>query len=529
MRDPVSETPELPRSGTVAAADALWLVVATSLAQLVTLGLGLVLRSELGPVGMGYVSVTQLVTGYASFLSLGAMQAAEREIPIAIARGDENTARSLELAGVAVALVVSVLACAVLLALGASRRATDPLLGAALICAALGLIAQQISIWAIVRLRTRLRFKALAWSTAGAAVAASLLAIAGALVAGPGGALVGVLVASVIQAALLSRVARIGRLALPPSGAFRRLAPLSPAFLASGTVATLLLTVDQLAVGLTLGTTSLGLYSAAYIGYAFVLRIPTLINTVIYPRLQRELGATADVVRVFAMASRAAVSMAIIMPILVGVSFVVLPALVFVILPQFREAVGPMRLLLVGVAGLAFAMPAAHYLVTVDRQRLQVAISGSILAIMSVAYLIAAANGIMSLEVASGVDAAAYICYGIVVHVAARHVAGQPLRLLLRLMPVYLLPMTELLVGAAVVDAMVPRANPTGVLLNAGLQSAFFVLTWAGLAQLYLRDSPESRGDLLVVVDVMRTAVGRIYAAVRRSDAHPSDYPEPRP
>jgi hypothetical protein len=48
-------------------------------------------------------------------------------------------------------------------------------------------------------------------------------------------------------------------------------------------------TVDQLAVGFTLGTTSLGLYSAAYLGNGFALRIPTLIGTVVYPRLQREL------------------------------------------------------------------------------------------------------------------------------------------------------------------------------------------------------------------------------------------------
>jgi len=64
---------------------------------------------------MGFVALTQLVTSYAPYLSLGAMQAAERDIPIEIARGNEEEARSLELAAVAVALAVSAIASAALL------------------------------------------------------------------------------------------------------------------------------------------------------------------------------------------------------------------------------------------------------------------------------------------------------------------------------------------------------------------------------------------------------------------------------
>ena len=92
---------------------------------------------------MGYVAVTQLVAGYAVFLSLGAMQAAEREIPIAIARGDEEAAQSLEMGGVLIALAVSALACVALLVIAVSRAATDPLLGAALVCAAIALVSSK--------------------------------------------------------------------------------------------------------------------------------------------------------------------------------------------------------------------------------------------------------------------------------------------------------------------------------------------------------------------------------------------------
>lgn len=498
------------------------MVLTASLGQVLTLGLALVLRRELGPVGMGYVAVSQLVGSYASFLSLGAMQAADREIPKAIARGDEEEARSLELAGVAVALTVSALACAAFFAIGVLRSSTDPLLGAALVCASIVLLTQQIGAWATIRLRTRLRFTALGWSGAACAVAGSLLTVVGAAVGGAAGALVGVVIAAVAQAAVLARVARIGGLAMPPRRSLRHLAVLSPSFFAYGVTATLLMSVDQLAVGFILGTTSLGLYSAAYLGNAFVLRVPTLIGTVIYPRLQRELGATADAGRVFAMTSRTTGALVIAMPVLVATFFVALPALVFLALPEFREAIGPMRLLLVGVTGLAFGMPAAHYLVTVNRQWRQVAISMLALATMAGAYLVAGASGMMSLQVAAGVDVVAYLGYGAVMQVAAYRVAGQPPSQLLPLMSLFVLPTIELLGGAALADALVPQLDPTGVLLHAGLQAGLFGVTWAALAWLHLRAHPESRGDLLMVTGLIRRAAWRICAAVRRPNTHAS-------
>jgi O-antigen/teichoic acid export membrane protein len=524
----VDESIEPPRSGAAAATDAFWLILTANLSQLLVLGLALLLRRELGPAGMGYVAVVQLVAGYSAYLSLGTMQAAERDIPIAIARGDEEEARRIELAGVAIGLAVSVLVSAALLAIGAIRSSTDLFYGTALICASLVLFTQQFVIWAIVRLRTRLRFKALAWSTGVGAVVGSLLTVLGASVGGVVGALTGVVIAAVVQAALLSTVAGIGRFALPPGRVFRYLAVLSPAFLAQGLTATLLLTVDQLGVGLMLGSASLGLYSVAYLGNNFVLGIPTLIGTVIYPRLQRELGATSDAGRVFAMTLRTTGALVIAMPLLVAAFLVLMPALVFVALPDFRGAIGPMRLLLVGVAGLAFGMPAGHFLITVNRQWRQVAISGSVLALMACAYVVAWASGTMSIQVAAGVDAAAYVGAGIVMQVAAHRVAGEPARPLLRLMPILLLPMIELLAGAVVADSLVPRLNLIGVVLHASLQAALFGLTWAALAWLHLRAQPETRGDLLMVIGLMGRAARRGQAAWRRLDTRPSGDSGPR-
>ena len=371
-----------------------------------------------------------------------------------------------------------------------------------------------IANWATIRLRTRLRFTAFAWSSAAATIAGAILPVVGALALGTAGALGGLVIASVMQAALLYRVAQIGGVVRPRRSSFKRLATLSPAFLASGIVSTLLQTVDQLAVGFLLGTTSLGLYSAAYLGNGFALRVPTLIGTVVYPRLQRELGATSDSGRVFAMASRTTGALVITMPLLVAAFFVGLPALVFLTLPSYREAIGPMRLLLVGVSGLAFGMPASHYLMTVNRQWRVVGISGSTLAIMAIAYLAAGASGTMSLDVAAGVDIAAYLACGIVIQVTAYRVARQPTSQLLSYMPLFLITAIELLGGAILADVFFPRSNAPGVILNVGLQAALFCLTWAPLVWLYLRTHSESRSDMLMVAELIGRAARRVRAAI---------------
>jgi len=173
-------------------------------------------------------------------------------------------------------------------------------------------------------------------------------------------------------------------------------------------------------------------------------------------------------------------------------------------------------------------MPASHYLITVNRQWRVVGISASILVVMAGAYVAAAATGTMSLQVAAGVDIVAYLGYGIVMQVAAYRLAGQPTSQLLSLMPMYVLPTIELLVGAVVADTLVPRLDPTGVLLHAGLQAGLFGVTWAALAWLHLRTHRESRGDLLMVTELIGRAVGRIWAAVRRPKAGASSDSGPR-
>jgi O-antigen/teichoic acid export membrane protein len=506
----LNEKPEPRGGGAQAATDAIWLVATSYLSQLLTLGLAFVLRKQLGPVGMGYVAIVTLAGTYAPLIGLGTLQAAEREIAIAIGRRDHEEAESLEAAAVRIAVLLAVIAAVVVAALGIVRGATDHLLGATLMCAAAVLLLQQFAVWAMLRLRTRYRFRALGWISALTAVSAACLNVVGALLGGAVGTLIAIGLGTIITVIIMAIVAGIKPISVRRPGTVRRLAILGPGFFASGAATILLGSIDQVSVGLLLGTTSLGIYSTAYLGYGFILRVPTLVGSVIYPRLQRQLGASDDQSLVFAMADRTTALVTVAMPAMVAVFFATLPALVMLVLPEFRAAVDPMRLLLIGLVGFSFGMPATQYLITVNRQWLQVAISVAFVGAMGSAYLMAGATGHMSLLVAGGVDAIGYYGVGIVMQVAAHRTARVPIRSLLGYMPMHLLTAAELLLCAGLTNGLLGSDTPAGIVVGAAAQVGIFAMVWLALAALFFRSHPASLEDLRMTVGLVSGALGRI-------------------
>jgi len=257
------------------------------------------------------------------------------------------------------------------------------------------------------------------------------------------------------------------------------------------------------------------LYSAAYLGYNFVIRVPTLIGSVIYPRLQRRLGASDDKRAVFGMASRTTAMVVVVMPAMVAVFYVALPALVYLLLPEFRPAVDPMRLLLLGLIGMSFGMPAIQYLISVNRQWLQVAITVVFLAAMAGTYVAAAAAGHMSLLVAAVVDVLGYYAYGITMQVAAHRIAGVPVRAVLSYMPIHVLSALVLVATAAASNAFFEGGGAVGVIFGAACQAAVFAVAWIGLAAWFMRSQSGSRDDFMILLRLVVEGLTRIRRFVR--------------
>jgi O-antigen/teichoic acid export membrane protein len=485
-----------------AAVDVAWLVGTGYVAQVATLVVSVALRGVLGPTAMGFVALAQLAVPYAPFLTLGAAQAAEREIAIELGRGRPDVADRIE--GVAAVLALGFGALVAIGCLVATRWIQAPEAAVTLAAAGAIVFTQQIAVWATIRLRTRHRFRTLGiWGAVGS-IAAISLTLLGAVIGGLPWALAGLASGAVLQAALLARAAGLTALtALIGLGhrrsSLRRLVSLAPGFLAAGLSAVLLNSIDQIAVASLLGTTALGLYSAAYLGNAFLVRVPNLVGSVIYPRLQRDLGAHGDIRRLHATVRRTTEATLVAMGPLIAVLFIALPLLVRVVLPAFVAAIPAMRLLLIGVAGLALAVPASQMLVTVDRVWRQVAITLCIGLGMAATYVLASSVGAMSIATAAVVDVVAYSLYGVIVQVVAARAAGDHTDWLVRPLGVIALPLAVLLSTAIVIDTIVVDPGFAPAAAGAVVQAIAFGLTWAVVARAYLKGRPTLTNDLMAV------------------------------
>lgn len=486
------------------AGDIVWLVGSGYATQAANVVVSIALRAVLGPASMGYVALAQIVTPYAPFLTLGMTQAAEREIAIEIGRGRPHIAELLEGSAGSIAVILGVVV-ATACAIGAMGLASSELAGTLAAAGAI-ILTQQVAVWATIRLRTRYRFRALGiWGAVGS-IATITLTLVGAIVGGLGWALGGLVAGSALQGSILAWAARLGR---PHVGAayVARLARLSPGFLAVGLVAVILNSVDQIAVASLLGPTALGLYSSAYLGNAFLVRVPNLVGSVIYPRMQRDLGAHGEIRRLHETVRRTTEASLVVMGPFIALLFVGLPILVQVVLPAFVAAIPAMRLLLLGVAGLALAVPASQMLMTIDHLWRQVAITVAIIAGMATVYFLAWLSGAMSIGTAAAVDLVAYSLYGVVVQVAAARAAHVPIGWLVRLIVVTALPLVALWASAIIGDGV---AEPRSVVANAvwGAAGALaYLLAWALFAGSYIKSQPTLAKDLGTVT---RTILRRV-------------------
>jgi PST family polysaccharide transporter len=493
------------------ASDAVALITSAYVSQFVVLILAFALRHALGPVEMGYFALTQIATLYAPYVGLGALQAAEREVSSSLGLDHPTEALDLEAAGLAMALLLAIAVATVLALFAVTLMDENPDLAATAATIGAIFVGQQLAIAATVRLRTRYRFAVLGWVSAAGSVAVTSIALIGAELAGLQGALLGVVLGTGVQAALLSTIAGFPRWVRPTRRSVERLAYLSPGFLGVGLATIAFATVDQLAVGSLLGASALGLYSAAYLGNGFALRVPTLMNATIYPRLQRQLAASANRATTYAISIRATgVTVMVVAMVVLGFS-VVLPAAVWAFLPDFVESVPAMRLLLVGVLGMAFAMPGIQFLIAADRQWMVMWITAAGVAGMALVYVAASQLGAMSIEFAAAVDAAVYLTFGAIIQGRAATAGGQPFLVGLRGLPfLVVVGLVSLVLGIGADSALSSALDPLRFALVLVIQGVLVLLVAVPAAVVYVRFNPGVGADAREIISLGFRRVSRL-------------------
>lgn len=509
-------TQPLGRSGSLARAaieDVGALVGIGYIGQIATFILSVVLRRVLGPSDVGWVALLGLAAAYAPYLGLGTLQAAERLIALEIGRGDPEAADDIE--GTAavivgfVSLILVVAATAIILTVG-----TGPAVSRAVGAVVVTVIIQQVASLAIIRLRTRLRFRAVAVTTFATALLTSAGGVIGAVVGDLPGAIVGTMLGYALGAAIL---ARVGGLALSRvrAHALRRVVAGAPSFLALGTATILLYTLDQLIAGAALGAAAFGLYTTAYLGNAFLVRIPANISSALYPRLQISFGRGSEVSLLVRQAWRATMLSGVVVGLLVGGAIIALPVGLKVVLPAYGAAIPAMRLVLLAVMGLVLAGPPSQLLVSLGRQWVVVILTAVAAGVILAGSGLAAAAQVMGIEAIALVDCLAYLSLGVGLQVAIGLVIPVRRSALAQVAIVAYGPPVCALAVASWLDGWAGE-DPLRLAGAAATAAAVLLIGWVTALVAVARSDAELRSDLLTTLAVVANLVGAVIPGLRR-------------
>lgn len=504
------------RSGSSARAaieDVTALVAVGYVGQVVTFIMSVALRRILGPGEVGWVAVLGLAAAYAPYLGLGTLQAAERLIALEIGRADHDAAADVEAAA---ALIIAVLSAVVVAGSIFIVATTDlgPDAVRAVGAVAATVVVQQFAVLAIVRLRTRLRFRTVAVT----ALATSALTSCGGVLGGAVGHLLGALIGTVlgytVGAAISVRASGI-QLRRATVHALRRVIFGAPAFLALGAATILLYTIDQVIAGALLGATAFGLYTTAYLGNAFLVRIPANVSSALYPRLQISFGRGRSPGVLANHAWRATVLSAAVAGLFVGSAIVVLPLAVRLVLPGYAGAVPAMRLVLLAVMGLILAGPASQFLVSLGKQWIVVAATFLAALAILAGSAVAATVQVVNIETIAAIDCASYLTYGIAVYVSIGALVPSDWRRTLQVTLIAYGPPAIALAGASVLDG-VAGSDALGLLSAALASTTVLLAVWAGSLAAVRRWDPALRTDLRTTMEVALRVAQPIIRGIRR-------------
>lgn len=475
----------------------------------------------LGPLPYGAWNAIQLVMDYGTSLPpIGTQQGLDQVVPARILEGDPRRLERTERAGLFNILVLSGLFGAgfMLYALLTTSRFLDFWGAGWLLVAIAVIVLTNLSAYHMTLLRSHGNISAVsAWfflqGVVGTVLGIALIpsfGVRGLL----GGWVAGTLVATIAVRLQGRRLVPVVPQAAPESLELVRIGLPMFVFVASTQV---MRSFDRLIILKFLGTLALGYYSLSVNALSFMLYLPDSIAYVLYPRLLRDFGRSAqrpEAIR--ARVERSLCALAVIVPAMCGVAYLLAREAVAIVLPRFLPGVTAVRVLCFGAAGLTLANLASIVLMTLRLQRVLVPASvGMTLLGATLDYVAVRAgfgiNGVARMTLIT------YVVYGATLLWLAHRGLGAGARERTAILARALAPMLVSFVYAYALDKLLPWSEDMArpllllrLLAGVGLFAALYGVTVL----------PFARG--LGLVQIIREFNLLLPWSARRADAPPA-------
>ncbi len=327
------------------------------------------LRSFVGPVGMGVWGVLQVILGYCGYASLGTTRALARDYPFLRGQQKFEEADRLKDNTLTFSILMSVIPALALLGFALVKF---PHLEKSFLIGILFLVGflfiQRYYDFLITLLRSDKEFKVLSkqvvWNAVGGILVTVLFVKAWQIY----GLYAGTAVLTVGLILFLHRERPYTfRIQWDKTTILKEL-KLGLPLVASAFLYTFLLGLDKLLLAKKIGFYEVGLYSIAMMASNYILSLPMMFSNVLYPNLLELYGEKKeDLSQIVSYLEKPVCVLAVLVPFLCAMAFAAMPFLVGLFLKKFIPGLTCMKIYLVGAFFLLMGQFANNFLVTIDK------------------------------------------------------------------------------------------------------------------------------------------------------------------
>ncbi len=378
-------------------------------------------KKFLGVSGAGYWAIMTMVLTYGMYVGLGVNNALLREIPQCIGAKEVGKAKRLEDATFSYLIVAGVTG-AIVIWLLSFFMFTDPLLRTCVKIIAVLVVVSQLYNLILNILRARKQISVLSKVVISNALLISMLALPGAYFFGIKGFASGMVMANVLSFYFAKRWADIKFTINLDWTQIWYLIKIGCAVLLANILFRTFLNVDKIMICKMIGIEQLGFYTIGIMVVQQIGVLPRLFHTVIFPHMQEKYGATKDVMDVKNMILQPTYYISRLMPIFIGVIIFLTQPLVLLLLPQFKEGLDVMKILVLGYFFMAVNQMSSALLFTIDKQRLLIPLYGIMVAVCIGLNYLFIKMGLGIIGVALGTSISYFLFFLIVFTFASSHI-----------------------------------------------------------------------------------------------------------
>lgn len=340
------------------------------IAQYVSVGArmlrGFALAAMLAPASLGAVALMNLLLALSQYADLGMFLAASREVSIDEGRGAPAPNTGWVWYGVVGKLVGGTLFLIGCLTYAAWVRTSD--VYSALAATAAGVAGLAIGVATAIQyaLQAQRRFAQSAPIVLVFSVSNLVLSLVGVGILGLTGVFIAQVISAVAALLVALRMEKVRPSALSGQSIRRLLVlgiPLAMAtFMGFG-----LENIDQVMILTFLDSRALGIYSLVLAAGSALYLVPMTVSSVVGPRLLRAYGEHPSVEAIFRYTWYPVRVLGSVLPLAVLTGWLIAPWAIVALLPQYVEAIAPLRVYLVGMFFLGMALGTSSALVALEK------------------------------------------------------------------------------------------------------------------------------------------------------------------